>query len=60
MAQTAATIVLAFVSAIATGVAVGSGGGSGDIAEIAAGCAVFTGLMAITTPLLAAQHKQGG
>lgn len=52
MKQIIAVIALALISGIATGVAVGSGGGSGDTEEFAAGVAVFTGLLAIATPLL--------
>ena len=53
MKQTVIVTALAIVSAFATGVAVGSSGGSGDTQEVAAGVAVFTGLLAIAIPLLA-------
>ena len=56
MKQIITIILLASVSAVATGVALGAGSGSGDIQEVSAGVAVFAGLMAIATPNLMKQN----
>ena len=43
---------IAMVAGVATAVAVAGGRGPNDAQEIAAGIAVFAGLVALTTPLV--------